>query len=274
MSHYTVAIFTKDFDQDIDAMLAPYDESITEAPYVSQTKDDLIKRERDRMQLSFENRYAEWTKDKAGYEAKCRNPEHIDYLRQLPELMKRSDEELYAEAIKYYDEEDITADGGVLSTYNRNSKWDWYVVGGRWHGMLLLKEGATGDRGEPAFMSEPSDNYDIAAVCDIDFAAMEAEAAKTLIPYEKAIKEGFFKEEYMLQRFPTEEEYIKRGTAFHTYAVVTPDGIWHAPGDMGWWGMHSATADSEREWELNFHDRFIKPAIEKGWILTIVDCHI
>ena len=28
----------------------------------------------------------------------------------------------------------------LTSTYNPNSKWDWYVIGGRWDGYLILKE--------------------------------------------------------------------------------------------------------------------------------------
>ena len=63
-------------------------------------------------------------------------------------------------------------------------------------------------------------------------------------------------------------------TAFSTYAVVTPDGKWHAPGKMGWWGFASETPEDEWMWENNYYDRFIKPALENNWYLTIVDCHI
>lgn len=27
-----------------------------------------------------------------------------------------------------------------MSTYNPNSRWDWYSIGGRWHSYLYLKE--------------------------------------------------------------------------------------------------------------------------------------
>ena len=30
----------------------------------------------------------------------------------------------------------------ALTTYNRDAKWDWYEVGGRWSGFLKLKPGA------------------------------------------------------------------------------------------------------------------------------------
>lgn len=118
MSHYPVAVFSRDLDQDIDALLAPYDENISVPPYVSLTKEQLIQRERDTMQSCFESRYADWQKDKEGYEERCRNPAHIDYLNRLPELMKRSDDELYAEAIRGYEPEEMTTEGSILSRYN------------------------------------------------------------------------------------------------------------------------------------------------------------
>ena len=31
-------------------------------------------------------------------------------------------------------------DDGQMITYNPNSKWDWYSIGGRWSGFLPLKE--------------------------------------------------------------------------------------------------------------------------------------
>ena len=35
------------------------------------------------------------------------------------------------------------------SQYNENSKWDWYVLGGRFSGMIKLKDGAKGQFGSP-----------------------------------------------------------------------------------------------------------------------------
>lgn len=41
------------------------------------------------------------------------------------------------------------------STYNPDSKWDWYSLGGRWSGLIQLKEGAAGEIGNPgAFNNE------------------------------------------------------------------------------------------------------------------------
>ena len=32
-----------------------------------------------------------------------------------------------------FDEDMIKQNGDLLSTYNPNSKWDWYTIGGRWN---------------------------------------------------------------------------------------------------------------------------------------------
>ena len=64
------------------------------------------------------------------------------------------------------------------STYNPDSKWDWYSVGGRWSGYFRLKEGREGTIGVPgAFNNVANENTaDMALKCDIDFSAMRKEA--------------------------------------------------------------------------------------------------
>ncbi len=273
MSHFTVAVFTEDEHQDIDDLLAPYDESLQVESYVDATKEDLIRHHRERMQYTYENQYAEWQRDPAGYEKRA-HAEHIEYLRSLPKRMKWTDEQIYAEAIEGYSEDAITPDGSVLSRYNPDSKWDWYAVGGRWQGMLTLKPGKTGQRGSPGLMTKMSPDYDGAYVADIDFDTMRKKQYKSIQPYEEAMNNGFYKEEHMRERYPSEFEYFQHMTAFNTYAVITPDGVWHAPGDMGWFGMSSESTSEVRSWEDEYYDRFIKPALTNGWYLTIVDCHI
>jgi len=140
--------------------------------------------------------------------------------------------------------------------------------------MLMLKPGKTGLRGNPGLMTKMTDDYDSACVVDIDFEAMRKKKFKSIQPYQEALKNSFYTEEYMRERYPSEAEYNQQITSFSTYAVITPDGEWHAPGNMGWWGMSSDGTDDNRDWEDNYYEHFIKPAIANGWYLTIVDCHI
>ena len=260
MTHFTVAVFTTDDGLSVDDLLAPYDEEITVAPYVSNTKAGLIQHERELIQRAFDGAYAKWRKNPAKYEAECRNPEHIDYLKTIPDRMQWTDEQVYQEAAKVY-KDSLNADGDVISTYNPNSKWDWYEIGGRWKDMLILKD---------------KSQCDEALVSEIDFEAIRKRDAAKLKPYKEEMKEhwSFTNEEYMRKLFRSEAEYIQLGTTFRTWAVVTPDGKWHSPGDMYIFVMTDATPEGEREWILSYHERFIKPAIEKGWRMTIVDCHI
>lgn len=62
------------------------------------------------------------------------------------------------------------------STYNPDSKWDWYVLGGRWSGAFIrLKEGATsGIKGEPGVFCNET-GWDAALKGDIDFEAIYRE---------------------------------------------------------------------------------------------------
>lgn len=273
MSHFRVAVFTEDKYQSVDDLLAPFDESIEAEPYVDMTKEELLQHERTRMQEAYDNCYIKWQNDPAAYEKRA-NPAHIEYLRSLPERMKWTDEQLYETAIQSYDEEDITEDGSILSRYNPDSKWDWYTVGGRWQGMLMLKPGKTGERGSPGLMTKMTQNYDAAYAADIDFDAMRKKQFANIQPYRDALKNGFYTEEYMRERYPSETEYNQHMTAFSTYAVVTPDGEWHAPGDMGWWGMSSESSNEGRGWDDKYYECFLKPAIANGWYMTIIDCHI
>lgn len=274
MSHYTVAVFSKNGLDDVDLLLAPYYESITVEPYVSQTKEQLIQKEKERLQFVYTGPYARWQIDPKQYEERCNNQQHIEFLQNLPALMQQSDEQLYQSAIEEYEPDEIAADGGILSTYNPLSKWDWYEIGGRWIGMLILKENCTGWRGSPGLMTEPSIHYDSALAADVDFEAISEQDRGNMKPYKDFLRSGHYTAEYMLEKYPSEEEYLARQSLFYTYAVITPDGIWHAPGDMGWWGMSSESPDQEREWQFNYASRFIDPAVKNGWYITIVDCHI
>ena len=60
-------------------------------------------------------------------------------------------------------------------------------------------------------------------------------------------------------------------TSSAPYAFITPDGIWHAPGDVGWFGVSDEGPESLdrhiEEWQafLNSPD---DPYV------SFVDCHI
>lgn len=83
---------------------------------------------------------------------------------------------------KWGDDESYEVDEKGLyhwSTYNPQSKWDWYEVGGRWTGHFLLKPGSSGTLGTPGLMTprgKPG-TADQATKGAIDFDLMKLEAA-------------------------------------------------------------------------------------------------
>ena len=233
MSHFTVAVLHRP-DQDVETLLAPYDESLRVEKYIEFTRQ-----------------------------------EAIDHVRKhYAKMADKTDDECWHYLADDAGEGMTDEEGNIYSTYNPKSKWDWWSEGGRWSGMLKLKDGGTADT---------------ARIGDIDFTPEEAEYKRALRFWDVIVEhkpqhpgEDFFsiyRDEYYRQYYGDRETYARTMAAFSTYAVVTPDGEWHQKGQMGWWGMSSETPDEAKSWEADYMKRFIETA-DPELILTVVDCHI
>ena len=161
---------------------------------------------------------------------------------------------------------------GIMSTYNPNSKWDWYVIGGRWAGCLKKK-------GEKA-SKESVSNYDddknsYTKIKDIEFVEEISEEKRKALKekYAELIEKGsFYTAEYYKEKYPTYEDYEKDSITFTTYALLTSDGKWHEPGKMGWFGCNSAKPEDEARFKTNYNELIAKENPENYFVL--VDCHI
>ena len=159
------------------------------------------------------------------------------------------------------------SEGNIYSTYNPDSKWDWWTVGGRFNKQLQV-----GKR----LVSQ-------AFVEDIDFSQDE-ETYKDALDFWDVVIDGkpstkgknyftLFSKQYYLDYYGNRETYARYMSHFRTYAVITPDGKWYSEGNMGWFGCSSATPEEFRKWCEHYKEIFLDKADPK-WILTIVDCHI
>lgn len=259
MSHFSTAVFTDSSSNNVEYLLAPYDENCIMSLHIEETKEEAIKRIRKEIKDCEIGPYAEWKKNPKKYEAE-HNAEHIQWLRnKFPKMLNYSDNDCYKEAIKYLKPEELDSDGNILSTCNSNAKWDWYSIGGRWDNSIITKNGRL---------------CNSAPVREIDFDLMEKTARKNLIPFTESFERKFYNKKYFSLKYPNEEAYIQQNTTFSTYAVIMPNGKWYEPGQMGFWGLSSATPAQEKEFIENYKDKFIIPAIKRDLILTIVDCHI
>lgn len=142
MSHFTVMVI----GNDPESQLAPFDESIEMPRYVKYTKEQLIEKAKKWNEDYKNGTYAEYLENPVKYAENCGNVRHLEYLKtEFPLKLKMTDEELYQNEIEGYDPDEISPEGGVYSTYNPKSKWDWYELGGRWQGMIKTKDGKSVD---------------------------------------------------------------------------------------------------------------------------------
>lgn len=279
MSHYTVLIVGEDYEE----LLKPFDENTEVEQYISSSKEQLIVKEKESIERTEKGMYAEYLENPAKYEEENgQNQAHIRYLKEeFPNKLTMNDEQIYQLAIKYEEKENLSPDGGVYSTYNPKSKWDWYSLGGRWSGSILLKDGKEGVVGDSGLMDSHANRgdkwVDQARFQDIDWAQMERiqrqkghEANWDKFAIEG---DGIYRAEYYIEKYKTKEEYVRRSCQFSTFAVLTPDGIWHEAGEMGWFGMSSETHEENQEWETIYSKYFLDKR-EPSDLISIVDCHI
>lgn len=273
--HYCVMVLTEPNGKSVEELLAPFDEELEVAPYVETTKAEYIKNAK-----SLVERYKSMdsTKDDEDY-AQLYNA--------------KTDEELY-EAMRAYDKkfevdedpENFDEEGNKLSTYNPNSHWDWYEMGGRYCGKLKATIGSIGEPSLVMMSTNPKQamagyaegKFDSALVKDIDFSP-DPEIynhskrfwefyveGKPLLEFENP--NDFWSvslKEHYINHYGTKENYANTNAMFCTYAVVTPDGVWH----------ERNTDDDENYtiWNTNYKKDFIDTA-KPDWTVTIVDCHI
>ena len=270
--HYTVAVVTNENDGDeIDLLLAPYDENIEVNPYIYKTKEQIIKDFREKVEDVKKDMEAykkgEYDTQKyRTYWLKEGSDELTESVKERLEMYKKTDEEIYQWYRKNNDECPFDENGNELSTYNPKSKWDWYSIGGRWDGYLELKDGG---------------KVNSAKISDVDWNGND-ETRESLKRFWEVFVEGeplkegekkpfsFESKGFYLDRYHTKEEYVREASKTYPYAVVTPSGEWIAPGEMHWFSS-SETNESLKKYHAWFEDFINK---HQDCYVTIVDCHI
>ena len=126
MSHYSVlAIGFKD-EEALENAMAPYDEGLEVAPRISKTKEQIlaegIKSYKERCEIikAYEESPFKAVEKYGDRAAKIYEDRH---KRQYPNF---KDPEKYYEW--YVEGETVDENGNLLTTYNPNSRWDYYTV--------------------------------------------------------------------------------------------------------------------------------------------------
>lgn len=119
--------------------------------------------------------------------------EMLDYYRKEKDFYYQSFEECYeAHGDDWNDNRYRKDEDGIwreYTTYNPDSKWDWYQLGGRWSGTFHLKPGKKGVTGESGvFNNEPG--IDQAFKKDIDFERMYQQAREEATEHYRQVVES------------------------------------------------------------------------------------
>ena len=195
------------------------------------------------------------------------------------------------------------SEGKFGFVHNPHAAWDWYEIGGRFSGALLVKA----DLMEifPVTEGKPDDMImgDFRRVngarkkdiCWDEMLRRRIESAKLTFPkLEEAFRTGNAEDlgpltsvtengieswgDLIYSKGESLEEFMRRYGADNTqkycigsYAMIDIYGDWHSRGHMGWWGM--STGDKpEEEWK-NEIQGLIAEADDDDFIIMI-DCHI
>ena len=136
MSHFVGLVF----GDNIEDILEPYNENREVDEYVVFTKDEAVdevkKRHADEYEWALKHK-DDYTNPKDDWE---KQQQYI-INRALDRGLFTSYEDAWEEAKKWGYRMDENEN--LLSTYNPDSKWDWYVEGGRFNGFLILNDGST-----------------------------------------------------------------------------------------------------------------------------------
>lgn len=283
MSHFCVAVVTKNNDyKEIEKILEPYWEEKQVEPYVYTTKEDLIKNAKEYQQSLIEH-----FKD---------NPKDTASAYQQKYLDAKTDEDFY-KAARTESDDHYDTDGNELCTYNPDSKWDWYSIGGRFNNTLIINKDITDcyEKGDWALCKSDektvTDHPELkrvngAKIKDIHFDLMGGDYNKVLRFWElvvegqepqneedkELIKWNFYTPEYYMDQYESKEEYARQESSFSTWALVDEYG-WYEQGTMGWWAMNDATKETRKSFVDAFQEYITAPEHQEEY-LFIVDCHI
>ena len=210
-------------------------------------------------------------------------------INEIERILKPYWEELEVEP---YKDED-----GEETTYNPNSKWDWYSIGGRWNNNLIVDKNNNdvyigGNLGlgmsiETSVKDHPElKRVNGAKIKDIKFDLMGGSYEKALREWELYVEEqepkneeekeivkwNFYKPEYYIERYGTKEEYARLNSMWYTWAFANEEG-WAEQGKMGFWAMNNADKDSTSAFIEKLNEYLKSPEHQEEY-LFMVDCHI
>ena len=166
--------------------------------------------------------------------------------------------------LKFFEDEeyDFDPETGKRGYWeNPNAKWDYY----RQRKYLRTKNGFVDECRVSELLTEVTQD-------EINRAKADWNAILNGTPEELFDRRLYFNREYYIEQFTDEAGYIKHNTGLLPWAFVTPDGVWHQKGNMGWWAMNDATKESRDQYFKDF--RATVASLPPDLMAYALDCHI
>lgn len=128
MSHFIGLCFGDNWENDLEQ----YYEGLEVEAYIRYTKEEAIEKAKEYHTSNYEYALKQLASDVI-------SPENLaHYTKIVNEGCSLTDKDAWEQVQDWGYQ--IDDKGNLLTTYNPDSKWDWYSIGGRWSGFLPLKE--------------------------------------------------------------------------------------------------------------------------------------
>lgn len=267
MSHYTCLLILNKEEEineaTIDKRLTPFYEGLEVEPYKESCGCIGHKAYRESLEMAEMVTGTNRNKLRDDYSKLPRDdrPSWEDFIKEFNDKFDSIFNQHPLKTIASEDCNECEGTGVVESTYNPNSKWDWFEIGGRWDGSLVDKKGNKVNYGK---------------LSDLDFEKLkEVRKQDAEETWEKAIKEDGQMKRFLygIDESTKKEDYIKSNETFSCFSVLDENGVWHERGKMGWFASVSDEQETPQEWNAKFFERFIKDLAPENK-LVIIDCHI
>lgn len=243
MSKYSVAVILKketsleDVKKEVDKILYNFSTQTKVEPYIKYTKKD--------METKFNN-----YKDKKDA---LKESSFFSSEKSLPDFKD------LREFSEFYTDYDIDENGNVLSNSNPNSKFDSYMIGGRYENNIK-----TSDSKHVTYSKIEN------IIFNIELQSQNIINLKKM--YDVLVTEGdFYTPEYYKERYPKFEDFLEDRN-FSTYAIADYRNNWFEAGPMKSFGISSATPQELLKFQKKYRD--IIDSYDKEDILVLVECSI
>ena len=151
--------------------------------------------------------------------------------------------------------------------HNPQGYWDWYSLDGKDY-MFDLKDDVELPDGAWDYRKNDYDWYPDTT----DDVKESAEFWDRYIDGDE--NEGYpsiLNRQYYRERYKTRKQYLKEMSRTLPWAFITPDGVWHSAGTVGWFAESDETSEDADRYAKEW-DAWI--ASDENPYVNLVDCHI